>query len=471
MTLHPLEYETLQRIRADALLPVGARVVVGVSGGADSLALLLVLAALRAELALELTAVYADHGLRPSEVAAEWCRVAEVCAARGLASRRAVLAVRDHAQEHGLSLEAAGRELRYGLFRRVATELGGAVVAVAHHADDQAEAVLLRLLRGTGRAGLAGMRADNGVGVVRPFLHFPKARLREYLREHQVECLEDSSNTDPRFLRNRVRLALLPFLEERFNPAIRQTLQRTAEILGAEEQLLGELAASFYRQALAEVQPNALALDAGFLLSGHRALQRRVLELALLALAAPVSFRQVEALMRLAGEEGGELHLPAGLRVVKVGGLLRFSYPAGRIRQRGRLQPSGVEPWAVAIVGPGLWPLPGREAALRIEILPGPPAPGELRSSGADYLDLARLSFPLRARSPRPGDRFHPLGAPGRRKVADFLCDRKMPVAERSRLVVLESAGRIAALLGQRIDHSCRLTSATTEVVKVTLVG
>lgn len=478
MVLDPLEYETLRFLRSEALLPPGSRVVVGVSGGPDSLALLLVLAALRGELDLELTAVHADHGLRPAATPAERRLVAEVCAGLGVEWRCEALPVREYGRERGLSLEAAGRELRYQLFRRVAGELGGAVVAVAHHADDQAEELLLRLLRGTGRAGLAGMAADNGSGVVRPFLNFPKARLGQYLRERQVAALEDASNRDRRFLRNRVRLELLPLLESRYNPAIRRTLCRTAEILGAEERLLGELAATFYRQVSAgggdtsaDERPDELALDAVLLLTGHPALRRRGVELALLELAAPVRFRYVEAILALAAaEEGGELHLPAGLRVVKAGGVLRLAYPAGRLRRRGRLAPA-VADFAMEIGGPGCWPLPERPDSLLVELLEAPPPPEELRAGKADYLDAARLSWPLLARSPRPGDRFRPMGAPGRRKVADFLCDRKLPPAERVRQVLLESGGRIAALVGQRIDQGCRVTPDTSRVLKVSLVA
>lgn len=472
MTLHPLEYDTLLTLRADTLLPGASRVVVGVSGGGDSLALLLVLAALRVELGLEVTAVYVDHGLRPGEAAAEAGLVAALAAALQVAYRGGLVPVRRHAEEHGLSLEAAGRELRYRFLQQVAGELGGAVVAVAHHADDQAEELLLRLIRGSGRAGLSGMAARNDRGVIRPFLNFPKARLTDYLRTRRVVWREDSSNTDPRFLRNRVRLELLPLLEQRFNPAIRAGLLRTGRILAAEDGLLGDLAGEFFREILVgPVSADQLVLDAARLAAGHPALQRRALELALLGLAAPVRFRHIEDLRQLAAGRGGELHLSEGLRVVMAAGLLRFAYPAGRVRRRGGLAVEEMAPFAVQISKPGLWSLGPVAGHLLVELLDQPPSEAELKGGGCDYLDAASLSFPLLARNLRPGDRFHPLGAPGRRKVADFLGDRKFPVAERGRLVLLESAGRIVALVGQRIDHSCRLTSATAKVLKVSLSG
>lgn len=472
MTLHPLEYDTLAALRAGGLLPVGSRLVVGVSGGGDSLALLLVLAALREELALELTAVYVDHGLRPAEAEAEAGLVAAMAAGLEVDFRSRAVPVRSHAEAHGLSLEVAGRELRYRFLQQVAGELGGAPVAVAHHADDQAEELLLRLIRGTGRAGLSGMSARNERGVIRPFLNFPKARLTDYLQERRVDWREDSSNTDPRFLRNRVRLELLPLLEARFNPAIRAGLLRTGQILGGEDELLSDLAEEFFREIL--VGPDyayEVVLDAARLVAGHPSLQRRALELALLELSAPVRFRYIEDLRQLASGSGGELHLHQGLRVVKAAGLMKFSYPAGRVGRRGGLVGQEKAAFAVEIAAPGLWSVAPQVGNLLVEILDQPPAEAELKGGGCDYLDAASLTFPLLARTVRPGDRFHPLGAPGHRKVADFLGDRKIPAAERARLVVLESGGRIVALVGQRIDHSCRLHSATAKVLKVSLSG
>ncbi|HSH13557.1 MAG TPA: tRNA lysidine(34) synthetase TilS, partial [Desulfurivibrionaceae bacterium] len=312
MKLHPLEYETRQVIRQRSLLTPGSRVVLGVSGGADSMALLLVLAALRHEFELALTAVYVDHGLRPVESRAEAGLVTEQAEALGVDFRRGTIPVRDRAGQNGQSLEAAARELRYGFLQQVARELGGAVIAVGHQADDQAEELLLRLIRGSGRAGLAGMPWVNAAGVIRPFLGFTRERLRDYLRASGVRWLEDSSNADRRFRRNRVRGELLPLLEERFSPGVRESLRRTAEILDSEEELLIAMA----RQAFGRVQVAApvrgepppaqdLRLAADVLSREPLALRRRVMELALVRLGAPASFRAIADLLTLAGRTGG----------------------------------------------------------------------------------------------------------------------------------------------------------------------
>ena len=169
-----LEEHTLKYIRDHKLLMQGALVVVGVSGGPDSVALLNVLNSLAGELSIKLCAVYVDHGLRPGEAVAEQELVSGISGKLGVEFKSGKVAVSEYAAEHDLSIEAAARHLRYEFLEEVAEELGGAVIAVAHTADDQAEEVLLRLLRGAGRQGLAGMLPLNYRGVIRPFLEVPK---------------------------------------------------------------------------------------------------------------------------------------------------------------------------------------------------------------------------------------------------------------------------------------------------------
>jgi len=468
MIMHPFEYDTLQSIKKHGLLKKGDQVVIGVSGGSDSMALLRVLAALAGELDLSLLAVYVDHGLRPVETLAEAALVEEQADELGVKFETGAIPVREHAEEQGLSIEMAARELRYGFLLEV--RMGGAKIAVAHTADDQAEELLLRLLRGTGRNGLSGMSPTNYLGVVRPFLDFSKERLLEYLKDKNVFYLEDSSNTDRGYLRNRVRLDLLPFLEKEFNPAIRETLLRTAEILGREDEVLKKLAADAYQKTVQETTAQeGLSIGIGELLSEEMAIRRRIVEQALVKLGAPVSFQQVEKILELAaiGEPGAELHLAEGLRVVKKSAELELSYPAGRVRQRGSLKPEKEDSFMLTIDGPGTWDMKQPGIRLNIEVLAEIPSKAEISEGEADYLDLAGASFPLTVRSFKPGDRFYPLGAPGSRKVADFLADRKIPREERWQVPVVESGGRILALPGLRIDHSCRLKDTTVKVLKI----
>ena len=473
MIMHSLEKHTLEMIREFDLLQPGDPVVVGVSGGPDSMALLHVLAALAGELKVSLRAVYVDHGLRPDETAAEATLVREAAGRLGLEFQSGQAPVREYARQQGLSVEAAARQLRYDLLEKMAGEGGKAVIAVGHTADDQAEEVLLRLIRGAGRSGLSGMTYRNYRGVIRPFLKVPKSTLIAYLNEFAIPFLEDSSNQEREFLRNRVRLDLLPYLEKHFNPAIRETLRRTADVLGAEDELLAELAADFYRQVVINEEGKPLRLDIATLLDAHLSLQRRVVEMVLLQLDAKPSFQQIDKILALAGrgENGKELHMSEGLRLIKRAEALEFSYPAGRSGHRQSLAGSQERSFEEQMDGPGRWPIEGTELVLQLEILDKAPAHEELIKMEADFLEMTELDFPLTVRSLRPGDRFHPLGGPGSRKVADFLADRKVPREQRYLVPILENEAGIIALLGQRIDQRYRLVDKEAKVLKVVLLS
>lgn len=348
--MHPLEKKVLKMIISHNLITSGQKVLVGVSAGPDSLALLHLLHAMSGRLACELAAAYVDHGLRPAETGAEWQLVREVAARLKISARRGEVPVAAHAKSHGLSLEQAGRELRYRFLADTARELGAERIAVAHTADDQAEELLLRLLRGTGRKGLAGMapfsRPDRQAPpLLRPLLTTTKAEVLAYLADRRIEFCEDSSNRDRRFLRNRVRLDLLPELAARFNPNIRETLRRTAAILQDEEELLAALTESAWQEAVvAEKGGDAkgvstgpeVALDLKVIRAQSTAIQRRLLEKALWTMGVPPDFRRIDQLLRgVLSPRGGEVaHLRGGVLARKKGCILELRLAADLGRPR-----------------------------------------------------------------------------------------------------------------------------------------
>ena len=469
--MHPLEREILALCQANGLFLPGERLLVGVSGGPDSMALLHLLARLAPSLEVTLVVAHADHGLRPEASLAEEELVRQEAASLGIPCQVGHLAVRQQATASGASLEEAARDLRYGFFATIATSFQASKVVVAHTADDQAEEVLLRLIRGSGRKGLSGMTLLREGTVVRPLLTTDKARLLGYLRERGIPFCQDLSNNDRRYLRNRVRLDLLPYLT-RFNPNIKQTLRQTATILRDEEVVLEALAeGDYHRLVLQENRegwPSAVVTRAEF---NERplAIRRRLIEKALLHLGSKPGFRQIEGLIALAATSGGgQLHLQEGLRACAAADRLSLSYPRGRRASRESLQ-AEPRPFRLLLPQPGRYLIPeiGREVI--VELRPGRPSPEEMRESGGDLLDAGQVAFPLRIRNRLPGDRFHPLNSKGSKTVSDFLTDLKMRPEEREALPLLLSEERIVALLGVRIDHGARVTERTTEVLKVSL--
>ena len=252
--------------------------------------------------------------------------------------------VSGHARAERMSLEHAARELRYRALADIGRRLGCDRLAVGHTADDQVEEVLLRLLRGAGRKGLAGMGPRSG-WVIRPLLGVRKAELLAYLGDREIVFCTDSSNADLRFLRNRIRHHLLPLLETDYDPGVRSALAKTAANLGADEDLLAALVDEHWRQTIewaepAAGRPAALLRRAPFC-ALHPALQRRLVERLLWRVGDTARYAHILAVTRAAqeGRSGSELHLSRGLRVTIGRDALRFTYPRGQGPWRGRLGP------------------------------------------------------------------------------------------------------------------------------------
>jgi len=342
--MHPFEHDILRLAVRNGLFSDHERVVVGVSGGPDSVALLHVLAALRVPLGLDLIVVYVNHGLRPSENSVEEVFVRESTEQLRVVYESAVIEVRKHAERNKLSLEHAARELRYEALRAAAGRRGATAIAVAHTADDQAEEILLRLIRGSGRKGLSGMRLRSR-DLVRPFLETEKQTILSYLRDRNISYMQDSSNRDLRFLRNRVRHELLPFLEQTFDPGIRKSLRKTAAIMAEDEELLSRITDRAWDEVVLSVAGDEnkaacmIVVDRDIFVRQPLALQRRIIEKLLWRIGGRAVYDHIMKVVDAArlGRTGTELHLSRGLRVGVRRDVLEFSYPRGRSAWRGRL--------------------------------------------------------------------------------------------------------------------------------------
>lgn len=322
-------------------------IIAAVSGGPDSVALLHLLCA-----ALPLNrviAVYVDHGLRPHETPAEIELVASLADRLHAGFETMAVDVEAEIRLNRTSIEEAARTLRYQALESARVRHRAAAIAVAHTADDQAEELLIRLIRGCGRKGLAGMQVLNG-WIFRPLLGTSKEDLLAYLRTEQLPFCLDSSNLERVHLRNKVRLDLLPYLREHFNPSIRQTLLHTARILADEEALLEEMTDRAWQETVSMVDippvscrtpPFSLTLDIRRFSRLPDAIQRRILERCCWQMENRPQFRQIASLLDLALKKtpGAQIHLSRGLRARKTGGCLIFAYPAGKGSCRGRLEP------------------------------------------------------------------------------------------------------------------------------------
>jgi tRNA(Ile)-lysidine synthase len=329
--LPPLVAAVDRALRATGMPPRSATLVVGLSGGADSVALLDALASLRRRRGFRLVAAHLDHHLRPgSGDDAAFC--AELCRALDVPLRVGRADVRARAARERGGLEQAARRERYAFLRRVREEESAVAVAVAHTRDDQAETLLLRLLRGSGATGLAGMRPRRG-DVVRPLLDVSREEVLAHLGERGLAWREDASNADLAHRRNRVRHELLPYLAERFNPAIRASLARTAALLAEDAaHLRGEAEALV--TAIAREEDGDLVLRRSPLAEAPTAVARAAIRLALVRAGglSGVGAVHVEAILRLARAKA-----PSGRRLPLPGAReARFTREDVRIERRTR---------------------------------------------------------------------------------------------------------------------------------------
>ena len=451
-------------LEGPASIPRGGRVVAAVSGGGDSVALAHLLAELAGRSLVILAGVaHLNHRLRgpASDGDERFCR--ELARRLGVPCLVESAAVAELARSRRVSVERAGHQARHAFFRRAAAELGAGRVALGHTIDDQAETVLLRLIRGAGAAGLSGMRPRTGL-VVRPLLAVSRAELRGYLAERGIRFREDASNADRRVPRNRVRHELLPQLRT-YSPRIVEALARQADIAQADDAWLSRLANETAAD-LVSYGRGAVEMDAAGLSGLPPALARRVVRGAL-ARAAPgrgVGFGAVERVRRVAAGGPPRADLP-GCRVERTAGRVRLVPREGR---GGAAPPSG---FAYRLEVPGEVAVPEANVVIGAEVVAagavGAPGRGPGAPSGPTAVVAASAAAPLAVRSWRFGDRYRPLGLGGRsRKLQDLFVDRKVPRAERARVpLVLDAAGRVVWVVGFGIGHGFRVGGGDESVL------
>ncbi len=433
----------------------GERVLVAVSGGVDSMVLLDALVRLWVDWPLDLCVVHLDHCLRGESLEDERF-VSQEAQRRHIAYKSRRCDVAAFAAERNLSIEQAGRECRYAFFSEVAAEVGATKVVLGHHMDDQAETVLMRLLRGSGVSGLKGMALLRDKFYLRPLLSVRRLQIETYAQERNILFREDATNKDQRFLRNRVRGELLPLLRQ-YNPHIVESIYRTTTVLHSEDAFVEEMAQNALNIALVECCVDKIALDVPCLVGYHIAVLRRVIRAVLQGFSngkGPYDFARIEKIIDLLKRGDGSPQ--------QLGGELRAQCWQGRlILRRGVAQPIGMD-----LVIPGSTELLSRGRILVSQLVstqsfaPLRPGLGGMRAA----FDSEKLGAKPLLRSARPGDRFQPLGMRGKKKLSDFLIDSKYPRILRDEVLVVESKGEIAWVVGLRSGHPFRVRTDSRQI-------
>jgi len=442
----------------------GDGVVVAVSGGPDSVALLHVLHELRAEFSFWMVTAHLDHRLRPeSGEDREWVR--RMAGDLGVPVQTLGIDVRGLAAKEGISIEEAGRVARYAFLEQTRARFGARLIATAHHRDDEIETFFLRILRGSSLVGLRGIPPVRG-NIIRPLIGATRGEILAFLAEERISYLTDSTNLGVETDRNFVRNRLFPVIGERF-PHFGAPLGRTLQLVADEEDFLEREAAQLYAAAVSSVE-SGLVLDISALTAAAPVLAARVVLAALYALSGPGvrwTRTHVDAIFNLlrSGNPSARLNLPGGLFLVR---------EYGRVYLGNRTLAPPLPGWELPVFGPGTLVVPDAGVALKFRIIEDRnEVPRFLDGRRTVVFDADAVPFPLTIRSPRPGDRFRPWGMEGTRRLKKVLIDLKVPVAQRHRIPLVVKGDAILWIPGIRRSREAPVRmDATTHVLEVSLV-
>lgn len=464
-----------ETIENHSMLASGDHLLVAVSGGADSVCLLRVLLQLADEYRLRLTVAHLNHGLRGSESDAEELFVRRLSAELGVEALCETVDIGSLASGKGRSQEEVGREERYRFLEGAARRCGAGKIATGHHRGDQAETVLMNLLRGSGPEGLKGILPVRSGRIIRPLLEVDRAEIVAYLRRTGSACMTDSSNLSPLFLRNRIRAELIPELRANYNPRLVEALCHTAGIIRREDDYLKQVVRRVIDGWGVDPGAAAATLPVADLCGLHEALQGRIVKL-LLETAAPsqngISHRHIAAVLALSRKAGGRsrsLDLPFGIRVEKEGGTLRIQ-KGGERGARGRERKPAPPPFEYRVTIPATIHLKEIDRTVHFEWIEKPTLREMKEASRKAFMDYERIYLPLILRSAAPGERVDLLGGGGKKKLKEYFIDGKVPRGLRKRIPLLVDAQSVVWVAGERISERVRVTGETKKVLKAEMV-
>jgi tRNA(Ile)-lysidine synthase len=485
--------QAAQFCKNQGLLNPHDSIVVGVSGGPDSLCLLHLLNQMQANLPLTVTAAHLNHQLRGEQAQADADFVANIAARWHIPLYTDTADVAALATARKQSIEEAARQARYAFLWRVAARVGAVKIAVGHNADDQVETVLMHFLRGSGLLGLRGMLPQTDIAqlrlhsadiagltqtdapiIIRPLLATPRQDIEAYCREHGLSPRQDATNQDTTYFRNRLRHELIPYLES-YNPNIRQIVGHTAQVIAADAELLQHQLDECWSQIVTTVDANRVEINLSQWQNLPPSLKRSTLRRAVQHLRRhlrDISFEHIETAANIiqTGKTGQQATLPQGL-LVTVGYHTFTIAPA----QTKSFLPADC-PWLrpgqiVSVVIPGQTPLPGSQWQLNTQMLtPNDIAPAQIQQTTpwTAWLDAEIVGRKPILRVRRPGDIFCPLGMAGQRvKLNEFMINEKIPANQRPYVPLLAADEQILWVCGYRPDDRAKVTTATKQIIRL----
>ncbi len=452
----------------------GDKALVAVSGGMDSVALLHLLNRFKGEYGFDLAVAHLNHMARGEDSDSDARFVASLGKELGLETIVRSVDVQKEKGNFKTSFQETARILRYRFLDSALQEVGGSKIAIGHTADDQVETVLMNFLRGSGLKGLSGMPEERG-NIIRPLYDCYRSEVEAFIRSGGYAFCPDATNTQTHYLRNRIRLDLIPQLEG-YNPDFKSNIMETSRIIRADENYLEEQAGALYRKLVQSLKEGeGLLFKRDDFLKLAPALQNRLLRLAVFSVKgdlrrlSAVHIREILGLFTAPRPEKRTL-LPGGLTVVCAGENVEFRKTPDSPLSILKMSPDGGEVTELKI--PGLTEMAAADIRFQVKLLSRENRPGLPGLPNQACMDFDKTGGRILARFFKPGDRFVPLGMKGSKKLKSFFIDRKIPRTRRKTIPILTTgSGDIIWIYGQRISETYRVTDKTRNIILIEGVG
>lgn len=470
--------QTILRYR---MIEKGDAVLAGVSGGPDSVALLYILMLLSSRWNLRIGVAHLNHCLRGAEADADADFVTQLTTHLNVPCYQERTDVRQEYQAaHKTGIEDIARQIRYKFLDRVRHQHGYHKVALGHQSNDNAESVLMFLLRGSGLSGLSGIPPVRSGYIVRPLIRVAREDIMAFLKRHNIPFRTDTSNRNTDFLRNRIRHETIPRIQT-CNPKIIETLNRLSNIVRSENEWIQDITCSLYQKALTDVSDYRRTFSIPILQSYPEAALRRIFRMAIEKIRGDlkrISFSHIEATIQMTMRPlcSGILTLPDGIRIHREAAHLSIVQKQPPQKGRHRENDEVLQPLYYEIFRPVSEKMtivaPEIGMTLQFTELSVDSEKPEVHSSETSVqMDANTLTFPLILRNIRPGDRFTPFGTAGHQKLKKYFIDHKIARSARRQCPVLLSQDRIIWLVGHRICHEARITSTTRTILKIEITS
>lgn len=456
----------LRTIKANNLIEKGENVVIGVSGGPDSICLLHLLWRLKEDFNIKLFAVHLDHQFRGIEAEKDAKYVEEFCEALGIESFIFSHDIGKYSKEKGITFEEAGREWRYKLFDEVAKKTNSSKIAVAQNRNDQAETVLMRLFRGSGLDGLTAIDYKRDEKIIRPLLDINRKEIEEYCEKNNLKPRIDKTNLETIYTRNKIRLELIPYIEKNFNPSIIDALWRSANLLRDDSYYLNLLTEEKLKDITLEKSKGKYSLDQNKFDNLDIAIKKRVLRRAIGEVKGSlkeIGWTHIESVIELINKKnvGSRLDLPGHITA-------QLGYNSIDVKNSTKLQGENKAYDFEYELGIGkITYIETLNASIKVELVEQSKVNNK-KDKNTALIDYDKIKGNLCIRNRRNGDKFKPIGMKGTKKVKDYFIDQKVSKDMRDKIPILCDEKGIIWVVGYRMSESYRVDSKTDKVIKLT---